>query len=316
MAGKTEVSTVICNNGSALKEDHIMASCGGRFEQFIEDGNEDFESDVERLEHYFQSMKVSDDLKVLLFVTAIGKQAYRTLRTLLTPVKLEQKDYAHLVMDLREEHYAPKSMMIAERFKFNQRAQLQKETVATFTVEVKRLAATCDFWQFLDEALWDRFVAGLNDQTAQAELLKKKTNFLGGVRQCQKHELARAETKKFQLAAPEQVEVNAVQRLVRDRNVGASTRKATMAVTMETSEASCCFRCGAPHAESICPFGKYKCRVCRRVGHLARVSKSTSRLVHAVEEGSGEDNAWLYNTGSCNASKGGYTTEVRGRAEG
>ncbi|XP_040067033.1 uncharacterized protein LOC120840511 [Ixodes scapularis] len=288
-----------------------MASCGGRFEQFIEDAEEDFESYVERMEHYLRATKVSDDLKVSVFVRAIGKQAYRTLKTLLTPVKPEQKDYAHLVAVLRE-HYAPKPMVIAERFRFNRRAQLEKETVATYTVELKRLAATCEFGQFLDEALRDRFVAGLKDQAAQAELLKKKTlTFSAACDIARSIELTRAETKIFQPAASEQLEVNAVQRLGPHRNVGAATRKATMEVNTERPEASGCFRCGAPHHESSCPFRKYKCRACRRVGHLARACKATSRLVQAVDDSSGEEKVWLYNIGSCSARKGGYTTEVR-----
>lgn len=46
----------------------------GRFDQFVEDGDEDFESYVERFEHFLKASKVSDDLKVSTFITAIGKK--------------------------------------------------------------------------------------------------------------------------------------------------------------------------------------------------------------------------------------------------
>lgn len=54
-----------------------MASLG-QFERFDEDEDEDFESYVERFEHYVRAVKVSDDLKVSTFVTAMGKKTYRT----------------------------------------------------------------------------------------------------------------------------------------------------------------------------------------------------------------------------------------------
>lgn len=114
----------------------------GQFDQFIEDEDEDFESYVERFQHYLQANKVSDDLKVATFVTAMGKKTYRTLKNLLAPVKPEEKDYDHLVKVLKE-HYSPKRMVIAERFRFNCRIQHGNETVAAFAVELKRLAATC-----------------------------------------------------------------------------------------------------------------------------------------------------------------------------
>lgn len=43
--------------------------------RFVEDGDEDFESCVERFEHFLKASQVSDNIKVSMFVTAIGKQA-------------------------------------------------------------------------------------------------------------------------------------------------------------------------------------------------------------------------------------------------
>lgn len=77
-----------------------MASFGC-FESFTEEGDEDFESYVERFEHYIRATQVSDDLKVSAFVTAIGKQAYHTLKNLLAPVKPEAKTYDELVRALK-----------------------------------------------------------------------------------------------------------------------------------------------------------------------------------------------------------------------
>ena len=55
-------------------------------------------------------------------------------------------------------HYSPKPILIAERFKFHRRNQLESELVAQFVVELKRLALKCEFWVFLEKALRDRLV--------------------------------------------------------------------------------------------------------------------------------------------------------------
>lgn len=169
----------------------------GCFESFTEEGDEDFESYVERFEHYIRATQVSDDLKVSAFVTAIGKQAYRTLKNLLAPVKPEAKTYDELVRALKG-HYSPKPLVIAERFRFNRRSQQENEPVAMFALELKRLAASCEFGQFLDDALRDRFVAGLRNEATQAELLKKSTlTFQAAYDLAKSGELARTETRKI-----------------------------------------------------------------------------------------------------------------------
>ncbi|KAK8765584.1 hypothetical protein V5799_012877 [Amblyomma americanum] len=159
------------SSGPGGEETGRMAM-SGRFDQFIEDGDEDIESYVERFDHFLKASKVSDDLEVSVFITATGKKAYKTVKTLLEPEKPESKTYAQLVRTLREQ-YVQKSSVIADRFNLNRRFQQEGETVAAFAVELKRLAASCDFGTLLDEALRERFVAGLCDKEMQAELLKE-----------------------------------------------------------------------------------------------------------------------------------------------
>lgn len=90
-------------------------AAAGKFEPFLEDGDEDFESYIERFEHFLRATQVSDDLKVSVLITAIGKKTYRTLKNLLAPTKPEEKEYAQLIQALKK-HYAPEPMVIAERF--------------------------------------------------------------------------------------------------------------------------------------------------------------------------------------------------------
>ncbi|KAL1419586.1 hypothetical protein MTO96_025249 [Rhipicephalus appendiculatus] len=91
------------------------------FDSYVEGGDEDFNSYVERFEHYWKVTQMEDSgLKKSAFITALGKRPYRTLKDLLLPAKPDDKSFEDLVSVLKE-HYAPGSQVIADRFKFNRR---------------------------------------------------------------------------------------------------------------------------------------------------------------------------------------------------
>ena len=69
------------------------------------------------------------------------------------------------------QHYKRETVDIAERFKFFKRAQQDTEGVAQYIAELRKLAKTCNFGEYLDTALCDQLVCGLKDHTTQKELL-------------------------------------------------------------------------------------------------------------------------------------------------
>ena len=71
------------------------------------------------------------------------------------------------------EYKSPKPILIAERFKFHCRNQLESESVQ-FVVELKRVALKCEFGVFLEEALRDRLVCGLRKIQIQKKLLAER----------------------------------------------------------------------------------------------------------------------------------------------
>ncbi|XP_064476132.1 uncharacterized protein LOC135390043 isoform X3 [Ornithodoros turicata] len=93
------------------------------FEPYVEGGDEDFISYIERFGHFWKVTRIEDNaLKTSALITEIGKRAYKTLKDLLLPSKPQQKTYDQLVQVLKD-HYAPEGQVIAERFKFNRRYQ-------------------------------------------------------------------------------------------------------------------------------------------------------------------------------------------------
>ena len=64
--------------------------------------------------------------------------------------------------------------MIGQRFIFHQRTQKPGELINQFLMELRRLARTYEFRKFLEEALRDRLVCGLNNNSIQKKLLSEK----------------------------------------------------------------------------------------------------------------------------------------------
>ena len=115
--------------------------------------NESIEAYLERIEIYFDVNGVADDKKVSVFLNALGGKTYTLLRNLLAPAKLNTKSLNDLTTALNN-HYAPKRVVIAERFHFYRRNQAPGESIAEFVAELRKLSTHCSFKDSqLEEAL-------------------------------------------------------------------------------------------------------------------------------------------------------------------
>ena len=63
-------------------------------------------------------------------------------------------------------HYRPKTIEIVKFFK---RSQKKGETAVDFIADLRRLAKTCNFRNYLETAIRDQFVCGLRDSKCQKE---------------------------------------------------------------------------------------------------------------------------------------------------
>jgi len=149
-----------------------------------------------------------------------------------------------------------RAVTYTEIFSFYKCNQLPTETVAEYLAELRRLA-TCEFAAFLNEALCDRFVCGLNNSTMQQKLLSEPN--LGLAKACelaQGMEATRKDAKEMQ-SPP----------------TGVSKESLTNRVGSGSSKP--CSRClGAGHLPSECRFKSVKCNKCFRTGHIAKACKS------------------------------------------
>lgn len=144
----------------------------GRVPEF-DPSKEDFESYLERFERWLDANEIVDGKKANVFLSVLGPTEYRLLKSLVEPRKCVELTYTELT-EAMSTHFKPKPILIAERFRFYRRVQNTGEPLADFIIDLKKLASSCEFGQFLDDALRDRFVVGLAEEAYHRRLLTEK----------------------------------------------------------------------------------------------------------------------------------------------
>jgi hypothetical protein len=107
-----------------------------------------------------------------MFISHVGAQGYKILKNLCVPLNPRGKSYTHIVAILKG-NFAPKRLIIVERFKFFKRDQLPHKSIGNYIVELKKLSKGCKFGTFLKESLRDRLVCGLKDEQIQRKLYNR-----------------------------------------------------------------------------------------------------------------------------------------------
>ena len=214
---------------------------------------------VEVLEQYFIANSIEDaGKKKGIFLTVIGSETYRLLRNLLAPTKPADKTLGQLVEALKN-HLNPKPLVIAERYKFYHRCQNQGESLKDFLAEVRRMTEHCEFQNFLEEAIRDRFVCGMHMSNIRKRLLTEVNLTL---------ERATSIALSMETSSREN------ELMVESEPVHKIENKGKMR----------CYRCNNPnHMANRCKFKESTCYRCKRQGHLAKVCTST------VSEKDGKD---------------------------
>ena len=152
---------------------------------------------LERIQ-FFVANAVEDDKKVAVLLTVIGSRTYSLLADLTAPVAPSTKTFVEL-SELLSNHFQPKKMVVAERFRFHRRFQLENESVMEFTAGLRTLSRDCNFGDFLNDALRDQFVCGLRSEALQSKLLAEDGLTLQRAIEIAKaQEAARRDAHKFQ----------------------------------------------------------------------------------------------------------------------
>ena len=229
----------------------------GRLKAFVPE-DENISTYLERVELYFAANAVEEAKQAAVLLTVIGTKNYGIIKSLVAPALPKEKSYAELEAKLKA-HFQPKPLVIAERFRFYQRTQAAGESALDYIAELRRLAITCEFGDFLDQALRDRFVCGLHAESIQKKLLSEKSLDI---------------TKAVELARGMEVAAAEIKGL--KPHGGATPSGSKILHTAEGGQA--CHRCGSKdHDGQSCRHTKTKCYKCGKTGHIAPVCRSGAR---------------------------------------
>ena len=143
----------------------------GSIGEFVPE-NETITAYLERVQLFMDANAVKEGKEVPVLLSVIGGKTYGLLRNLVAPEQPKSKKLDEL-MSVLKSHFEPKPNAIAERFHFYRRSQQPGELVADFVAELKSLATHCAFEDHLNEALRDRLVCGLRNQSIQKRLLSE-----------------------------------------------------------------------------------------------------------------------------------------------
>ena len=244
-----------------------MAVAIGAIEPFAA-GTTDWSTYYDRVEQYFEANSVAENKQVATFLTLIGGTTYKLLADLVSPNKPKDKTLKDL-SDALAEHFAPKPLVITERYRFHKREQRQGESVHAYLAELRQLARYCEFGDVLDTTLRDRFVCGIRSQALCKVLLAEKNLTLKtAIDKASSLGVATRDASELAGSVPA-AGVHVVER-PQHRRASAGKQSQSQSSVHQSS----CFRCGSEaHHPSECPYKSYECRHCRKTGHLCKVCK-------------------------------------------
>ena len=134
-----------------------MATYVGKVGEF-DSSKETFKSYCDRMDMFFEA----NDLVVLggaanavadaavvrkkraIFLTEIGADSFTLVNDLLAPRSAKEVELNEITRVLKE-HYNPAPLEIAESFHFGTRVRKEGESIADFTVALKKLSIHCNF---------------------------------------------------------------------------------------------------------------------------------------------------------------------------
>ena len=227
---------------------------------------------LELLEQYFAANGVpsgsSDSHKRrATLISVIGSKPYDFLADLCSLLSPSATTYVQLATILKN-HFAPKTLVIAERYRFDNCSLREGESVATFAADLKHLASTCDFTTLLNEALRDRFVCGLCNNEIQEKLLTEEHTSEGTLQIALKAEAAEKDVSAYSQDAAALVNkpdsgnrrTFCPHKPHKPPGKGQGNKLSSRHINSGTSECLSCGKFGHPRLQ--CRYRSYTCHSC------------------------------------------------------
>ena len=232
---------------------------------------------LERVALYMEANNFPDERKVPALLSIMGGPIYEVLRSLLAPELTQAQSYDQLVATLKQ-HFAPKPLVIAERFHVHRRGQRSKESISEYMAELRKLSLHCEFGDYLNQALRDRLICGLSSEAVQKRLLAESD--LPLTRAMSLAQGMEAAAKNTLTLKGQEVAIN---RVAEPAGKGPpSANGANWAVNSTRNftnfKVERCYRCGGGnHAPAQCRFRDATCHKCGKGGHIASACRGRAK---------------------------------------
>nr|XP_019539330.2 uncharacterized protein LOC109410246 [Aedes albopictus] len=258
----------------------------------------DFDDYMERAENFFELNGITDGtFKRKLIVYYIGLPALRKLNQLLYPKTHKDVTYEVVVTKLKA-YFSPKRYRIAQSVDFFKRNQQDFEKVADFAVELQALSKHCEFGDFLDKALRDKFIAGIASAKIQGELMNSDDNstFEQAVAKAKVLEQIEEDMTKMKVKSGvvNRVNTNAGSYARRDR--GRSRERS--GYKGRGNSANRGRRDSRPRQGSSKKRSTIRCFNCFRMGHIARFCRFPKERLNSAASVTDDDETSVSSDGS------------------
>lgn len=215
--------------------------------------------------------KAEDGVKLSLLRNMMGPEATRILSTIPISKPKDENKYEDVIATITA-HVNPRTNVVFERFKFNERRQREGESFENFMTDCRHLIQSCDYKTMEEEMMRDHIVQTVFDKATQEALLRVDDLTLNKtIQYCQTKEQAAKQVSAMHPAAVEAAKVSRQQ----------EQKKSTFN----------CRRCQTEHGPRSCPaFGK-KCKKCGTLNHFAVSCKKANKKVQEVSTESTESSS-------------------------
>ena len=211
-------------------------------------------------------------------LSVIGEEAVKVFDTFAWSEGQSENNITDVLAKF-DEYCEPRTQVIYERYRFNNRKQEQGESISAYVTEMRVIAKNCALEEITpDEILRDRLVLGVRDEKVRERLLRINDLALSkAIDICKAAEQTSQQLKLIATGTDESVgAVRAEQKNVPPQN----TRRLRDSPINRPE----CRSCGYHHGNRQCPAIGQTCHKCGQKNHFQSKCRSTNPKVNNVEE--------------------------------
>lgn len=273
----------------AAAQPAVLLTAIGSIEPYDPSSNLPFDAWVQLFNQFCESNRIPEEPQIYvgnqlvyqrdnnrrraLFLSSIGQRSFGLLYSLCLPDSPAERSIPQLVSALANQ-YSPPGLIPANRMVFNSRNRRPNESVVDYVSAIQQLAAKCHFGAYLNDALRDRLVCGLNMEETQRKLLS--TGHLT-------YELAKhivfqdAAVREQSRVLAQATSINSVRtaNFCRQGAPGKGRHQSKQkspptGKDLKKQSKPKCVNCFGYHVIADCPAKHWQCYACGRNGHVAK----------------------------------------------